>query len=82
MELLRWLRWQWRQFETWQKLWFLAMFLMIVGAASYEILFYAGIAIVFSLACKWFVIDRVQASYAEYKRQRDNLFNEIRGDQK
>jgi hypothetical protein len=84
MEILRWVRWQWRQWEVWQKAFVLAMFFMgmSVGAPEPLSLYFlgVGIIIVFGFTFKWAVYDVVKDSYAKYKRQRDGLFETIKGE--
>lgn len=84
MEILRWIRWQWRQWEVWQKAFILAMFLMgmsVTATSPLDLYFaLAGIIILFGFTFKWFVIDALKASYNKYKRQRDELFNTIKGE--
>ncbi len=84
MEILRWLRWQWRQWETWQKCWIFGMFCMgiSVGAPNPVDLYFASIGIIMLLGWtfKWWVFDVVKESYNKYKRQRDGLFDKIKGE--
>lgn len=84
MEILRWIRWQWRQWEFWQKTFVIGMFFMgmSVGAPSPLGLYFAGVGIIifFSWSFKWFVIDPIKESYTKYKRQRDELFQTIKGE--
>lgn len=65
MELVNWLRWQWRKWETWQKWWVLACFLMgasISAGAPFNLYFQlAGIAIFFFYALKWFIVNLLWA---------------------
>ena len=83
MEILRWIRWQWRQWEFWQKCFIAAMFCMGVSAGSskpYDLYFAAvGVIIFFSFTFKWCIVDPAIKSYKEYKRQRDELFDTIKG---
>ena len=84
MEILRWLRWQWRQWEFWQKCFIFGMFCMgvSVGAPKPYDTYFAGvgIAIFFGWTFKWWLFDVVKESYTKYKRQRDELFNTIKGE--
>jgi hypothetical protein len=84
MELFRWLRWQWRQWEFWQKCFIFAMFCMGISAGSsrpYDLYFASvGVTIFFGWTFKWWVLDPIKESYTKYKRQRDELFNTIKGE--
>lgn len=84
MEILRWIRWQWRQWEVWQKVFILAMICMVMSAtltSPLDLYFLGfGLIIVFGFTFKWFVYDVVKGSYNKYKRQRDELFNTIKGE--
>jgi hypothetical protein len=44
-----------------------------------EIAYKAGFGILFLMLTKWLIIDQTKKSYNEYKRQRDGLFDEIKG---
>lgn len=84
MEIFRWIRWQWRQWEMWQKAFVMAMVFLgmaLTGPSPLDLYFAAvGIIIVFGFTFKWFVYDVVKDSYTKYKRQRDELFNTIKGE--
>lgn len=85
MEIIRFLQWQWRQFELWQKCYFVALFCLGFGLATdnpvhKEYMLTLGASIIGLLLFKWIFIDQTKKSYNEYKRQRDNLFNEIKGE--
>lgn len=80
MEILRFLQWQWRQWDTWYRFYLLAIFLISFGFGSeQEIVYKVGFGILFLMLCKWLFIDQTKKSYEEYKRQRDGLFEEIKG---
>jgi hypothetical protein len=80
MEIIRFLQWQWRQFDTWYKLYMLAIVLIGAGFGSEnELIYKAGFGILFLMMSKWLFIDQTKKSYNEYKRQRDGLFDEIKG---
>lgn len=80
MEILRFLQWQWKQFDTWYRFYLLAIFLISFGFGSgYDIVYKAGFGILFLMLSKWLFIDQTMKSYNEYKRQRDGLFDEIKG---
>jgi hypothetical protein len=84
MEIFRWLRWQWRQFETWQKFWvlgcsFLGAGIMSDGLAR-KIFFAVPIMILLVYTFKWWIYEPAVSSWRKYKEQRDTLFDTIRGD--
>jgi hypothetical protein len=39
-----------------------------------------GVTIFFGWTFKWWVLDPIKESYTKYKRQRDELFNTIKGE--
>jgi hypothetical protein len=82
MELVNWLRWQWRKWETWQKWWVLACFLMgasISAGAPFNLYFQlAGIAIFFFYALKWFIVESVMGSYRAYQKSKQDLLETIK----
>ncbi len=83
MEILRWLRWQWREFETWQKSWLLGAFFLGAGLASdglaRTILFSVPFAIFMGYTFKWWIYEPAMNSWNKYKTQRDTLFDQIKG---
>jgi len=80
MEIIRFLQWQWKQFDTWYRFYLLAIFLISFGFGSEnDLIVKAGFGILFLMLSKWLFIDQTKKSYNEYKRQRDGLFNEIKG---
>lgn len=83
MEIFRWINWQWRQFETWQKAWITGAFFFGAGIGTEgllrSVLFGIPLAIFFGYTFKWWFYDPALASWREYKRQRDTLFDEIKG---
>ncbi len=84
MEILRWLRWQWRQFESWQKFWFLGAFFLGAGLGADDSIkkyFFAIPVVIFMFyTIKWAVYEPILHSWGKYKEQRDTLFDTIRGD--
>lgn len=87
MEFFRWLRWQWRQFETWQKLWGVGAFFggAALGVGEGDLRFYL-LAVPFTIfmlcTFKWWIYEPLVNSWNRYTKERDNLFNTIRGDEK
>jgi hypothetical protein len=80
MEAIRFLQWQWRQWTASDKWYFLAIALISGGwSGDHLIVWKTGVAIIMLMLLKWAVVDSTIKSYNEYKRQRDGLFNEIKG---
>jgi len=80
MEAIRFLQWQWRQWSASDKWYFLAIALIGGGWVSdYPLFWKTGVLIIFAMVFKWAVVDSTVKSYKEYKRQRDGLFDEIKG---
>lgn len=80
METIRFLQWQWRQWTASDKWYFLALFLIGFGlVGDYTLAWRAGVLIIFAMVFKWAVVDSTIKSYNKYKRQRDGLFDEIKG---
>ena len=80
MEIIRFLQWQWKQLDTWYRFYLLSIVLISFGFCSdNEIAIKAGLGIIFLMMSKWLFIDQTKKSYNEYKRQRDGLFDEIKG---
>jgi hypothetical protein len=80
MEAIRFLQWQWRQWSISDKFYMLAVGLISGGfAGDYPALYKTGGGILLIMFFKWAVIDQTVKSYNEYKRQRDSLFDEIKG---
>ena len=85
MEIFRWLSWQWRQFETWQKAWIVGC--MFVGASigtnseRMRMIYLAvPITIFLCYTFKWWIYEPAMNSWKEYKKQKETLFDTIRGD--
>ncbi len=80
MEAIRFLQWQWRQWTASDKWYFLAIALISGGwSGDYPMVWKTGVAIIMLMLLKWAVVDSTIKSYNEYKRQRDGLFDEIKG---
>ncbi len=80
MEAIRFLQWQWRQWSTSDKWYFLAIALISGGfVGDHPWLYKLGFGIIFLMILKWAFVDSTIKSYNEYKRQRDGLFDEIKG---
>ena len=80
MEILRFLQWQWRQWSASDKWYFLAVGLISGGwSGDNPTVWKTGVAIIILMLLKWAIVDSTIKSYNEYKRQRDGLFDEIKG---
>ncbi len=83
-DILMFVQWQWREFEFWQKCFIIitpAMIASVFLPAPYDrYLYLASMSVVFAFFTKWIVWDGIKSSYAKFKQQRDNLFNEIKGE--
>lgn len=86
-DIFNFLRWQWRKWESWQKMYMLSAFTIGVGLASEQpykfYIILTGFGIMFGYAVKWFMWDRIIESYQEYKKEKSQLFETIKtSDQK
>ena len=83
MEILRYITWVWRNWEAWQKSFVVATILCLSSVlmpAEYKMYSVAaGMSIVWVWLFKWWFVDSFKKSYEEYKKQRDDLFNTIKG---
>lgn len=73
------LQWQWQQFETWQKMWILAMFLVGAGTSAKEpvnmYLLGAGGAIIVGFMLKWVIWDGTRSAWARYNEEQEKIIN-------
>lgn len=86
-EIFNFLKWQWRKWELWQKMYILSAFIIGVGfAADHPYrgwIILSGLVVMFGHAIKWFLWDRAVESWNEYKKEKQNLFETIKtSDQK
>lgn len=85
-EIFNFLQWRYRQLETWQKFWFLGAFFLGAGLGAEglarTVFISVPFAIFFGYTFKWWIYEPIQNSWKEYKKQRDTLFDTIRGDEK
>ena len=81
-EIVKFLQWQWRRFELWQKLFILCAFLMGAGIAAeglaQQILFGTAAVVYLGYIFKWAVWDGVRSSWQQYKQHRNQLFTTIK----
>lgn len=85
-EIFRFIKWQWRKFEFWQKMFIFASF---VGGASIgappEIRFYMllfPMIVMLGFLAKWIIWDRTIESWNQYKQERTRLFDIIKNSDK
>lgn len=86
-DILRFLKWQWRKFELWQKMFLFSMFILIASTFVDQPLQYylqlVPVAIFFSTCVKWFIWDRTVESWQKYQAEKASLFETIKtSDQK
>jgi len=81
--LFGYISWVWRNWELWQRSFIIAMILNVVSLAlnkPYDIIACAvGWTIIFFWLGKWWIVDVLMKNYKEYKKQRDGLFDTIKG---
>lgn len=81
-ELVNFMKWQWRKFEMWQKVWIVGAAFFGAGIASPDnirpYLISIPVVIVLGSILKWFLWDRIKESYTEYKKEKDQLFEKIK----
>jgi hypothetical protein len=78
-KILNFLQWQWQRFETWQKCWMLAAFLMgasVSASEPYKIyLLGAGGAIILGFWLKWAIWDGTRNAWASYNEEQEKIVN-------
>jgi len=78
-KILNFLQWQWKQFETWQKFWMLAMFLIGAGVGASEpykmYLLGMGAGIIFAFMIKWAIWDGTRSAWARYNEEQEKIVN-------
>ena len=82
MDILGWLRWQWRKWETWQKFWIVGFFFFGAGVSASEeykpYVFAIPVSIFFFYTGKWWVWEPIKESYENYQKERQGLFDTIK----
>lgn len=77
MKIWYFLQWQWRQFETWQKFFMLAMFLFgcsISASDSRKVYFITpALCIVGGFVLKWAVYDGIKNAWAKYNKEQEEI---------
>jgi hypothetical protein len=81
-EIVKFILWQWRKFEGWQKMFIFSMFLqgaaLPMGEPWGVYVSGAGLVIVLAYFFKWAVWDALGASWKKYKEERNKIFNVIK----
>lgn len=81
-ELIRFVSWRWRKFETWQKYYIVGFHFFIAGVLSPSpwryILLSVPATIIITLFFKWWIWDQIQNSWQEYKKEKQSLFETIK----
>jgi len=76
-EIFYFLQWQWRRFETWQRFFILAMFL--IGCAftapdAAKMYFYlTGMAIIGGYMLKWSIWDGTRNAWKKYQEEKQKV---------
>jgi hypothetical protein len=85
-EVLKFIRWQWRKWELWQKGYIIGAFFMGAGVVApnpYDLYLFAIPMIVLFVHCsKWMVWDQLMASWNKYKTEKRELFTNIKDSHK
>ncbi len=82
MKVFQFIRWQWQQFETWQKCYIFGAFLMgagVVTPSPYDkYLFALPVAMLFCWTAKWWIWDALKNSYQKFLNEQNSLFTTIK----
>ena len=85
-EVLQFIRWQWRKWETWQKCYIICAFFAGAGVFApkpYDAyLFSIPMIIIFSWTAKWWIWDQVKESWNKYQTEKQGLFTTIKDSHK
>ncbi len=83
-ELWRFAKWQWNKFEGWQKMFIASMFLLGASIGATPPMDFwlrlVSLSIVLVYFFKWAVWDGVKSSWANYQKEKKELFDVIKGD--
>jgi hypothetical protein len=79
MEIVNFIKWQWRRFEFWQKTFIFSAVLMIISLMSDNItLLIVGAWIPFIWMFKWWIWDVARENYQKFKDEKKNFFKDIK----
>ena len=82
-DLLGYISWVWRNWEWWQRSFIVGMILngaSVFASKPYDIILgITGFGIIMFWLGKWWIVDVLMESYKKYKKQREELFNTIKG---
>lgn len=80
--VIQFLRWQWNKWESWQKVFIIATVVGIVGMTMPDpygtVLISAQLITVLGYFFKWAIWDSIKKSYAQYQKERSELFEKIK----
>ena len=83
-EILLFIKWQWRKWEFWQKCFIFGAFFFGMGLGLPQPYRTYGMAvpliIFFVSTFKWWIFDPMMESWRTYKKEKQNLFDTIKGD--
>jgi len=78
-EILYFLRWQWKRFETWQRFFILAMFLIgcaFTAPQSFRVYFYmSGLIIIAGFTLKWAIWDGTRNAWKRYQEEKQKVID-------
>lgn len=82
-DFLGYISWVWRNWEWWQRCFIVGIILNAIAvfvSKPYDIILsITGFSIIMFWLGKWWIVDVLVKSYKEYKKQRDGLFDTIKG---
>ena len=85
-EILDFIKWQWSQWETWQKVYIICAFFAgagVVAPKPYDrFLFAIPMIILFVWATKWMLWDQLKESWNKYQTEKKELFTTIKDSHK
>jgi hypothetical protein len=83
-EILLFIKWQWRKCEFWQRCYLVGAFFLGMAAFSpspYNMyIAVVPVAMFFVSTFKWWMFDPMMESWRKYKKEKQNLFDTIKGD--
>jgi len=82
MKIWYFLQWRWRQFETWQRFWLLAMFLFgcaLTAPDAYKQFFAVPAAvIILGYVAKWILYDGIKNAWNKYNEEQEEIVKIIK----